>query len=232
MDTIPWSDHLLYGLAWISFGLGHSLLAGPRAKRCLTGRWGPDGAPWYRLAYNAVALVHIAGVVGIGQILLGNAPPFALPLALHVLAWGLVAAGAGFGWYALRFYDTGRLMGLTQLRDARDPPLASDSSTGTGTASSWPSSGAHPATGSQDDEPLRLDGPHRWIRHPLYLAAFLLLWGRAISPLGLETACWGSLYLILGTMFEERRLLALHGEAYRRYRATVPAYLPWKGRVY
>ncbi|CAA7611595.1 isoprenylcysteine carboxylmethyltransferase family protein [Magnetospirillum sp. UT-4] len=161
--------------------------------------------PWlgrrYRLAYNIVAVLQVALVMAVGGFALGDRPAFALP--------GWLAAGMGVvhlvGWglllWAARFYDLGRLGGLAQLR------------------------------GESEDEGLRLDGPHAYVRHPLYAAGFLILWGGAFNPLGLATAVWGSLYLLLGTWAEERKLVALYGGAYLDYRARVPALLPWRGRV-
>ncbi|MBE9553479.1 MAG: isoprenylcysteine carboxylmethyltransferase family protein, partial [Proteobacteria bacterium] len=49
---------IIYALAWFSFGLGHSLLAGTRAKDLLA----PALGPYYRIAYNALAGIHIAAV--------------------------------------------------------------------------------------------------------------------------------------------------------------------------
>lgn len=182
-------DHLLYALAWAAFGLSHSGLAGRR----LAGRWS-------RLLYNAMAVAAFLAVGAVGAATLGDRPAFDLPGwakaglgVVHLSGWGLML-------WAARFYDLGRLGGLTQLRHPEEP----------------------------EDEPLRLDGPHRRVRHPLYSAAFLILWGTALSPLGLATACWGSLYLLIGTACEERRLLRRYGEDYARYRATVPAFIPWK----
>jgi protein-S-isoprenylcysteine O-methyltransferase Ste14 len=193
-DVLAWG---LHGLAWLSFGLVHSLLAAGAGRRLLTALCGRG----HRLAYNAVALVHLGAVYALGWALLDRVS--FLPEAAARLLDGVTLLGLGFGLWALRFYDGGRLLGLRQWRN----PAA------------------------EDDEALRLDGPHRWIRHPLYTAAFLILWGRAGDALGLSTALWGSLYLVVGTWFEERKLLALYGAAYASYRRRVPAYVPWKGRA-
>ncbi|MFA7429301.1 MAG: isoprenylcysteine carboxylmethyltransferase family protein [Rhodospirillaceae bacterium] len=190
---------LLYGLAWLSFGAGHSLLAGVRGRDWLVRRFGRA----HRLVFNAIATVHILAVAGVGWALLGDSPPFALPEPMTWAMHGLAGAGVVAFVLFLRSYDSGRLLGTAQMRG-------------------W---------GDDDDEPLRLSGPHRWVRHPLYVAGFMILWGRAHDPFGLATALWGSAYLIVGTVFEERKLLARFGAAYAEYRRTVPMFLPrWPGR--
>lgn len=192
MNTV--ADHLLYGLAWASFGAGHSLLASARVRAWLVARAGAA----HRVVYNGIAVVHVAAVAAVGWMLLGDAPAFALP---DLLRWAMTAVALGgvvFMLWALRFYDTGRLLGTAQLR--------------------------HPQ--AAEDEPLRLDGPHSWMRHPLYTAGFLILWGRALDPFGLATAVWASAYLVVGTLFEERKLLRLYGAAYAAYRRDTPMYLP------
>lgn len=200
----PLAGTILYGLAWASFGLGHSLLAAARGRAWLVRRFGPA----HRVAYNAIALVHITAVWAVGWAVLDDLPAFDLPRPMVWTMHGLAVAGLIFGGWALRYYDRGRLIGTRQLQAARS------------------------GTPEAEDEQLRLDGPHRWVRHPLYLAGFLILWGRAFDPFGLATALWGSAYLIVGTWHEERALMTLYGPAYAAYRAKVPAFLPWKGRAW
>lgn len=203
MSLDPLIAHLLSALAWLSFGLGHSWLA-TNAGRADLGRW--FGA-WARVAYNGIAVGHLGLVWLIGWLTLGSLPAFDLPApltgAMAILFWG----GLVFLGYASLFYDLGRLSGLRQIRAARAG-----------------------ITDLPEDEDLRLDGPHQWVRHPLYLAGILILWGRAGDPFGLSVALWGSAYLVLGAWFEERRLLRLYGESYARYRASVPAFVPWPRR--
>jgi len=69
------------------------------------------------------------------------------------------------------------------------------------------------------------------VQHPLYSGWFLVLWGQAQTEFTPATAVWGSFYLLIGTAFEERRLIARYGQIYEIYRKRVPAYLPWRGRV-
>jgi protein-S-isoprenylcysteine O-methyltransferase Ste14 len=108
---------------------------------------------------------------------------------------------------ALREYDLGRFSGLSQIKAHRR--------------------GA-PEPG---DEPLIIHGMHQFVRHPLYLGAYLIFWGGAGDDFGLATAIWGSLYLWIGARHEERSLLALYGQAYTAYQTQVPAIVPWKRRA-
>lgn len=185
------SGHVLYATAWLAFALGHSGLAG----RDLAGRWS-------RIVYNIIAVAAFVATMSVGRAALGDRPAFDFPAVLTAIMAALHLGGWALLVYCARFYDLGRLGGLTQLRH---PDLA-------------------------PDEGLRTDGPHGRVRHPLYAAAFLILWGAALSPLGLATAIWGSLYLLAGTWCEERRLLARYGNAYTEYRARVPPFVPWKDR--
>lgn len=196
-------DHAVYALLWLSFGWAHSVLAGERAKRQL--HWVFGAA--YRMGYNIFAVVHIAVILVGGRYLLADASRFALPSTaeqtLTVLQWG----GAAVLGVALLQYDLGRFSGLTQLRSRLG------------------------ARAVAEDEPLHVTGLHRLVRHPLYTGAFLFLWGAVRTEFDFATALWGCLYLVIGTYFEERKLLTRYGEDYAQYKKRVPAYVPWKGRA-
>jgi protein-S-isoprenylcysteine O-methyltransferase Ste14 len=195
--------HLLYALAWLGFGVVHSGLASSRLKERFTGA---PRAAW-RLAYNVLAVVQLGAVWLVGGYAFAAAQAYAMePWAATVLA-ALHAAGWVLMVFGLLGYDLGRLAGTRQLRNH------------------WR------GIDEAEDEPLRRDGLHRFVRHPLYAAGFLILWGRVDDPFALATAVWGSLYLVIGTAFEERRLDRLYGAEYAAYRRRVPAFIPWKGRA-
>lgn len=156
-----------------------------------------------RLAYNGIAAVHLLAILLIGHWVLGDQPSFTRPEWLAWLQWYGLAFGLLVGLRALGSYDLGLFAGTKQLRGEV----------------------------TDGDEPLATRGLHRYVRHPLYSALFLCLWGLADDPLSLATAIWGSLYTLIGTYFEERKLLALYGQAYADYRSRVPAFFPWKGRA-
>ena len=67
-------------------------------------------------------------------------------------------------------------------------------------------------------------------RHPWYLAAIMLIW-TAHSSLDVHTLIMNvilTIYLIVGTIIEERKLVMEYGEDYRRYQEKVSRLIPFK----
>ena len=67
-------------------------------------------------------------------------------------------------------------------------------------------------------------------RHPWYLGSLLFIWSilpRYPLPVFLAV-CILSVYLVVGTMLEERKIVAQYGDSYRRYRKRVSMLFPWK----
>jgi len=63
----------------------------------------------------------------------------------------------------------------------------------------------------------------------MYVATFVLMWGRALTPADLAANLALSVYLVLGTWHEERKLRRQLGDAHRDYAKKVPIIpgLPW-----
>jgi protein-S-isoprenylcysteine O-methyltransferase Ste14 len=72
---------------------------------------------------------------------------------------------------------------------------------------------------------------HRHVRHPWYFFALIIIWTRNMDLATLISATAMSAYFVIGTWFEERKLIAEFGQKYRDYRARVPAILPLPGRT-
>jgi protein-S-isoprenylcysteine O-methyltransferase Ste14 len=197
-------DHIVYGLLWLSFGTIHSLLAGNSMKDRLHPLFGRG----YRLAYNLFASLHILlVVVGSRYVFAQNVSGFEWPPMMHLFLTMAMWLGIVIMLIALCQYDLGRFSGLTQLT-------------------------ASPGVGGDDEvEPLHLSGLHRYVRHPLYTGAYLFLWGGVRNEFDFATAIWGSLYLAIGTHFEEQRHLARYGADYEVFCKRVPALVPWRRRV-
>lgn len=117
------------------------------------------------------------------------------------IAWpAALVAVAGFVW-SLRWYDTSEFLGLRQWR-GRD---------------------------SHEREGFVLSPLHRHVRHPWYSLGLLLLWTRDLNAAWLTTAVALTVYVLIGSRLEERKLTERYGDTYRRYRERVPGLLPWPG---
>ena len=69
---------------------------------------------------------------------------------------------------------------------------------------------------------LQVRGPFRVIRHPIYLGWVLLVFGTpAMTANRLVFAVISTLYLILAIPWEEKSLVAVHGDQYRAYQRSV-----------
>jgi len=192
----------LYALLWLSFGVVHSLLA----SECVKQFFAPLLGRAYRISYNLFSALHIGIILIGGQLLLaGNSVPYDLTGWLEILVMASRWLGIVIMLAALSQYDLGLFGGLKQLRN--------------------------PGDSSNGDEPLHLTGMHRYVRHPIYLGAYLFLWGGAVDEFALQTAIWGSLYLYIGTWFEERKLIKQYGQSYIDYRQKVPSVFPYRGRA-
>ena len=69
-------------------------------------------------------------------------------------------------------------------------------------------------------------GVYRWVRHPMLLGGlvFLLTSGPSLSNI-VYTLMYAA-YMLIGGYYEERRMVRIFGDDYRRYQDRVGAYVP------
>jgi protein-S-isoprenylcysteine O-methyltransferase Ste14 len=79
-------------------------------------------------------------------------------------------------------------------------------------------------------EELVITGPYRWVRNPMYLAVVAAIIGQALLlrqvSLLIYAAVVAAAFLTFVKLYEERVLSERYCEAYRRYRAAVPGWIP------
>ena len=76
---------------------------------------------------------------------------------------------------------------------------------------------------------LRIDGVHKYVRHPLYLGTFLFIWGLFILFPYVSLLIANSIitiYTLIGIVFEEQKLQKEFGAAYTDYQKQVPKIIP------
>jgi protein-S-isoprenylcysteine O-methyltransferase Ste14 len=189
---------LLTLLAVAMYGGLHSLLASRRAKARARRSLGPTADRLYRLAYNVLGGLTLLPVLAF---------PARFPgLTLYRIAWpwsGLTVAVQALALLTilvgLRQTGLASFLGLRQLLEGE---------------------GNRPAQ-------LQVTGLYRWVRHPLYTAGLAFLWFSPVMTTSLLALFAGlSVYIYIGSRFEEQRLIEEFGQPYREYRRCIPPLIP------
>lgn len=202
MTESAWQDIVLLSVCWIGYFTLHSTLASLAAKRRVAAAW-PKLMPYYRVTFNLLALLLILPILWLTY----RDPGPLLWRWQGAAAWlanGLALAALFGFWLSLKSYDMQEFLGLRQLR--------------------------FHVRRVEDQEHFHLSSFHRYVRHPWYFFGLVLVWTRDMNATTLLSGVFITLYFVIGSRLEEKKLLVYHGDTYRRYMARVPGLipLPWK----
>jgi protein-S-isoprenylcysteine O-methyltransferase Ste14 len=190
---------VLIVLACAVYGLVHSWLASLQAKELARKLLGVSiMEQFYRLAYNIFGVLSFLPVLVL-PVLLPDQLLYRIPMPWLLLTFviqGLAALTIFIGVMQTGPLDFAGLRQLFQLPDDRPPGLVTR-------------------------------GLYRYVRHPLYSAGIVFLWFSPQMSVNLVALFFGlSAYLVIGALFEERKLVHQYGQAYLDYRRTTPMLIP------
>jgi methanethiol S-methyltransferase len=193
------SGHILLLILWVLYGVLHSVLASFSIKNFVQKNWSLVNR-YYRLGYTIFAFISLGALLWF-QFTLDTFMLFNRTGLTNTIGIVLGLSGMVLMIHCIKKY----FFSLSGIRSL----ISHD-----------------------DGVELHISGIHRHLRHPLYLGTFAFVWGvfiflPSLSWLIASVVLTG--YTLIGIRLEERKLLAIFGEQYRRYQEEVPMLIPRPG---
>lgn len=183
--------------AMVDYGVLHTLLASNQVKNRIKKQNPAFYARYYRLIYNIIGSVTLIPV-GLLVMILPDQPLYKIPYPF-ILITLMVQGLAGLGaLVVLSGTGAGSFLGLNQLMGMNEGPGR-----------------------------LKTDGFYRYMRHPLYTLSLVIIWllpWMTVNRLALIAST--TAYLLIGAIFEERKMRQEFGEEYAHYKAVTPMFIP------
>lgn len=184
--------------AMAAWGYFHSWMASFAVKRHARMLFGEWISRWYRLIFIGMAVVTLAPILGM-VVLFPSQRLWQIPAPWLFLSSALQISALVGIFLSFRHIDMLAFAGLRQLGDPD----------------------------AEREADLVVRGMYRFVRHPLYFFSMIILWlFPMMTDVSLAFVIASTLYFLLGTIPEERKLLEVYGDQYRRYQKRVRRIIP------
>jgi len=194
--------YALLALIWLTWCFLHSALISLTVtgylKHCLG-----DRLRYYRVVYNGLALSTLIPVA-LYAYSIRSEPLFSWEGYWRIGQVLLLAASLFLFLAGGRNYDGLTFLGLRQLRDRSS------------------------CTGLTETCELNTRGVLGAVRHPWYAGGMMIIWARDLDVSAMITNIILTVYFIVGTLLEERKLSIEFPEAYKEYQQRVSMFFPYQ----
>lgn len=196
---------LLYAVfLYAAFGASHSYLAGFQVKQWVAQQV-PALMPFYRFLYNIAATASFLLILSLMPDL--DYPVYDLQYPFDFLMLVPQFISLGFLVWTVRHIDVMEFTGIAQISRSMRQQYRAET--------------------LDEESTLRIAGPYRFSRHPMYLFTILFLAFRPVMDVHyLVLLVCITAYFYIGAFFEEKRLTTIHGSAYTAYQETTPMIFP------
>ena len=194
-------EHLYVVVGWVLWCALHSILISVTVTEYLKKRLG-SGFRFHRLCYSIFSLATLLPLMYYSNSIRPD-PFFRWDGYLVVVQCALILTGSYLFVAGARHYSFSELLGIRQIEAGRTEATSSDGDT------------------------FAVSGIHSAIRHPWYLAGILIVWAQDLSFFAILNNIVISIYFIIGSFLEERKMMRKSGEKYRDYQRTVSMLVPY-----
>ena len=197
-------DALIITSLFLVFAVSHSILASHEFKQKLTSKFGNKIA-FYRMFYNVSSILFFLFIYKVSPkpdyVIYDLSFPFDIIIVLLQIISGIILL-----WTA-KYINMREFLGLTQIKRFNEGTYSTDD--------------------LDEKLELRIEGTFKYSRHPIYLFSSLFLMLRpTMDFFYLIFLINMLLYFYIGSYFEEKKLVTIFGDAYRKYQKDVPKIFP------
>lgn len=194
-------NYLLIALIWAAYCTLHSYLISTGVTNWMIKRL-KNYYAFYRLFYIVISVVLIIPTIQYAnqwssEVIFTYNPPWSIVRKI-------VMVGALLLFFKAFFFDYDSLsfFGIRQILNFKKKP-------------------------SEGNSEIKRNGLLGIVRHPMYLALIIYLWSQTFRLSDIVANTVLTLYVIIGTVLEERKLILEFGDSYIRYQNEVPMLIPF-----
>jgi protein-S-isoprenylcysteine O-methyltransferase Ste14 len=193
-------QYILLSILWILWCFLHSFLTSTGVTTWFKNHLG-DKFAYYRIFYNVFAIITVLPLLSwqwtiAGPIVIKLSPFLIIFKYAALILSSVVVAGSFFT------FDVWEFAGIKQIRSRYQE--------------------------TQGEAVISRHGFYGIVRHPMYLGGFVFLIALMIHAPLAQFLGYGILavYMVIGTIHEDRRLAGELGEVYQEYQKEVPMFFP------